>query len=104
MRARARSCMIKRWCSGRFLRFSRAPHEALAHKSLRRKSGLRPDLMTNRLLGEKVKRVFLTGGAGFIGSHIVDDLLPQGYEVTVYDNLSNGRREFIEQHLKNPRI
>jgi UDP-glucose 4-epimerase len=60
--------------------------------------------MANHLLGERFKRVFLTGGAGFIGSHIVDCLLPQGHEVTVYDNLSNGRREFIEQHLKNPGI
>ncbi|HPF99730.1 MAG TPA: NAD-dependent epimerase/dehydratase family protein [Kiritimatiellia bacterium] len=51
------------------------------------------------LLGQSVKKVFLTGGAGFIGSHVVDILLPQGYHVTVYDNLSNGRREFIEPHF-----
>lgn len=54
------------------------------------------------LLGNSVKKIFLTGGSGFIGSHIVDHLLPQGYQVTVYDNLSNGRLEFIEPHLKNP--
>jgi UDP-glucose 4-epimerase len=46
--------------------------------------------------------VFLTGGAGFIGSHVVDALLPQGYAVTCYDNLANGRMEFIERHLKHP--
>jgi len=57
-----------------------------------------------RLLGESVKRVFLTGGSGFIGSHIVDHLLKQDYEVVVYDNLSNGRREFIEPHLRNPKL
>jgi UDP-glucose 4-epimerase len=55
-----------------------------------------------RLLGDAVKRVFLTGGAGFIGSHVVDMLLPQGYHVTVYDNLANGRMEFIERHMGNP--
>jgi UDP-glucose 4-epimerase len=54
-----------------------------------------------RLLGDKVQKVFLTGGSGFIGSHVVDMLLPQGYEVTAYDNLSNGRREFLEQHKGN---
>jgi len=54
------------------------------------------------LLGSSIKRVFVSGGAGFIGSHVADVLLPQGYQVTVYDNLSNGRREFIAHHLNNP--
>jgi UDP-glucose 4-epimerase len=49
-----------------------------------------------------VHRVFLTGGAGFIGSHVTDLLTAQGYQVTVYDNLSNGHREFIEQHFDQP--
>src|SRR5436853_7142714 len=37
-------------------------------------------------------RVLLTGGAGFIGSHVADAYLQAGYEVTILDNLSSGRR------------
>jgi UDP-glucose 4-epimerase len=54
------------------------------------------------LLGDLCRKVFLTGGSGFIGSHVVDMLIPQGYAVTVYDNLANGRREFIQHHLGRP--
>ena len=54
------------------------------------------------LLGSNIKKIFITGGAGFIGSHLVDWLLYDGYQVTVFDNLSNGRREFIEAHFLNP--
>ena len=56
------------------------------------------------LLGSSFKKIFITGGAGFIGSHVVDKLLSQGYEVTAYDNLSNGREKFIEQNFKNKKF
>ena len=41
------------------------------------------------------KRVLVTGGCGFIGSHVVDELLSRGVKVIVYDNLSTGRAEFL---------
>jgi UDP-glucose 4-epimerase len=40
-------------------------------------------------------RAIVTGGAGFIGSHVVDALVARGDEVTVLDNLSSGRRENV---------
>jgi len=43
-------------------------------------------------------RYFITGGAGFIGSHLVDRLVAEGNEVTVYDNLASGSKENIEHH------
>lgn len=46
-------------------------------------------------------RVFVTGGAGFIGSHLVDRLIAEGDFVSVFDNLSSGRKEFIKQHFGN---
>lgn len=42
-------------------------------------------------------KILVTGGAGFIGSHLADAFLAQGHEVSILDNLSTGRRENIPQ-------
>jgi UDP-glucose 4-epimerase len=43
-------------------------------------------------------RAVVTGGAGFIGSNLVDSLLARGDDVTVVDNLSSGKREFVDSN------
>ena len=48
--------------------------------------------------------VVVTGGAGFIGSHMVDVLVDQGYAVRVIDNMVGGRQENLAQHQSNPDV
>ena len=45
-------------------------------------------------------RVFITGGAGFIGSHLTDALIARGDDVTILDNLSTGSKENIAHNLE----
>jgi dTDP-glucose 4,6-dehydratase len=49
-------------------------------------------------------RVLITGGAGFLGSHLVDRLIEDEHEVIVFDNLLTGRVDNIEHHLGNDRF
>lgn len=49
-------------------------------------------------------RVVVTGGAGFIGSHLCDALMDRGHEVIVVDNLFTGRKQNISHHWVNPRF
>lgn len=48
--------------------------------------------------------VIVTGGAGFIGSHMVDLLVDRGYAVRIIDNLSGGREANIAHHADNPDV
>jgi len=44
-----------------------------------------------------MKNILLTGGAGYIGSHVVNLLIDKGYEVTVIDNLITGNENLINK-------
>jgi UDP-glucose 4-epimerase len=53
---------------------------------------------------EAKKKVLVTGGAGFIGSHLVDRLVREGYPVRVIDNLSSGKIENIQHHIDTNKV
>ncbi|KAL5701291.1 UDP-glucuronate decarboxylase [Ranunculus cassubicifolius] len=55
-------------------------------------------------LKRKGLRIVVTGGAGFVGSHLVDRLIARGDSVIVVDNFFTGRKDNLMQHFGNPRF
>ncbi|KAL4570297.1 hypothetical protein LXL04_025949 [Taraxacum kok-saghyz] len=55
-------------------------------------------------LKSKSMRVLVTGGSGFVGSHLVDRLMARGDHVIVVDNFFTGRKDNVLHHLRNPRF
>ena len=51
-----------------------------------------------------MQKIFITGGAGFIGSTLADSLLGQGKEVVGWDNFSTGQNRFVEGALRHPKF
>lgn len=62
-----------------------------------------PNVMhTAQLSDHRRKKVMVTGGAGFVGSHLVDKLMKEGHEVTVVDNFFTGQKKNIAHWLHHP--
>lgn len=71
------------------------------------KSGVQKTITVHRLVAgvrRQPLRIVVTGGAGFVGSHLVDRLLERGDSVIVIDNFFTGRKENVMHHFKNPRF
>lgn len=51
-----------------------------------------------------VRKAIVTGGAGFIGSHLAEELVRRGYQVTILDDLSTGKKENVTELLKNMNV
>lgn len=62
-----------------------------------------PNLMyTQTLPDHKRLKILITGGAGFVGSHLTDKLMMEGHEVTVVDNFFTGSKKNVEHWLQHP--
>ena len=51
-----------------------------------------------------MKKVLITGGAGFIGSHLTKQLITEGHQITSLDNLSTGSLKNVEEFIDNKRF
>jgi UDP-glucuronate decarboxylase len=66
-------------------------------------TALTPGIMKTPLLPDSQRmKILVTGGAGFVGSHLVDKLMCQGHEVTVLDNFFTGQKKNIEHWIHHP--
>lgn len=62
-----------------------------------------PVAIPTKIIGDALrKKILVTGGAGFVGSHLVDRLMAQGHEVIVLDNFFTGRKANVEHWLHHP--
>jgi UDP-glucuronate decarboxylase len=76
-------------------------HNVLAQQSL--PTSNTPQIMKTIMLPDhQRKKILVTGGAGFVGSHLVDKLMMEGHEVTVVDNFFTGQKKNIAHWLHHP--
>jgi hypothetical protein len=76
-------------------------HDVLATQSL--PTSTTPWVMkTPKLPDHNRKKILVTGGAGFVGSHLVDKLMMEGHEVIVVDNFFTGQKKNIAHWLHHP--
>jgi UDP-glucuronate decarboxylase len=61
-------------------------------------------MKTLNLPDSKRKKILVTGGAGFVGSHLVDKLMMEGHEVIVMDNFFTGQRKNVDHWMHHPRF
>ncbi len=59
-------------------------------------------MTTIKLPDSQRKKIMVTGGAGFVGSHLVDKLMMEGHEVIVVDNFFTGQKKNVEHWMKHP--
>lgn len=62
-----------------------------------------PNTMQTAVLSDQQrKKILVTGGAGFVGSHLVDKLMMEGHEVTVVDNFFTGQKKNVAHWMHHP--
>jgi hypothetical protein len=62
-----------------------------------------PHIMETAVLSDhRRKKILVTGGAGFVGSHLVDKLMMEGHEVTVLDNFFTGQKKNVAHWFHHP--